>query len=99
MYDPDKPHASERITKIGSINVAESILVITRYLKGFVPDTCIASICSVTFIDASSAPNPEPTFPANINEVMTGPISRIIETATIAGSHDSAPNFANVGPV
>ena len=82
---------------IKSINVAESTLVTTRYLNGLVPETCIASICSVTFIDASSAPIPDPTFPAKINAVITGPISRIIETATIAGSQDSAPNFANVG--
>ena len=72
-------------------------VVTTRYLNGFVPETCIASICSVTFIDASSAPIPEPTFPAKISAVITGPISLMIDTATIAGSHDSAPNLASVG--
>jgi len=50
-------------------------------------------------MDASSAPIPDPTFPAKINAVITGPISRIIETATIAGNHDCAPNLANVGLV
>ncbi len=82
---------------MGSINVADRTLVTTRYLKGFVSDTCIASICSVTFIEANSAPIPDPTFPAKISAVITGPISRINETATIAGSNDSDPNFARVG--
>ena len=72
--DPNKPTPSEKITNIGRINVAERTLVTTRYLNGLVSDTCIASICSVTFIEASSAPIPDPTFPAKINAVMTGPI-------------------------
>src|SRR4030066_895611 len=95
--DPINPTPSAKITNNGSINVAETILVTTRYLNGLLSDTCIASICSVTFIDPNSAPIPDPTFPAKINAVITGPISRIIETATIAGNNDSDPNFANVG--
>jgi hypothetical protein len=96
-YEPTKPMVSASTTNIGSINVAATTLVTTRYLNGLVPDTCIASICSVTFIEASSAPTPDPTFPAKINAVTAGPISRKSETATIAGSHDAAPNFARVG--
>src|ERR1035437_4365570 len=90
--DPSSPTASAKITKTGSINVEENTLVTTRYLNGFVQETCIALICSVTFIDASSAPMPDPTFPAQIKAVITGPISRIMETPTIAGNQDSAPN-------
>src|SRR6185437_844378 len=89
--------ASEAMTSTGNINVAAAMRVTTKYLNGFMPDTSIASICSVTFIDANSAPMPEPTLPAKIKAVITGPISLTIETATIAGNHDSAPNSASVG--
>src|SRR5258708_37832153 len=85
------------MTRTGIISVVAIILVTTRYLNGFVPDTSIASICSVTFIEPSSAPMLEPILPAQINAVMTGPISRTTDSDTIAGSHDSAPNRCNVG--
>jgi hypothetical protein len=58
-----KQHAQQN--QYRRINVAANTLVTTRYLKGFVPLTSIASICSVTFIDPSSAPILEPIFPAN----------------------------------
>ena len=77
--------------------MAATTRVTTMYLNGSVPDTCMASICSVTRIDESSAPMPEPTLPAQMTAVMMGPISRTIDTATIAGSQDSAPNWASVG--
>src|ERR1700756_3438884 len=89
--------ASAAITNTGNIKVDDKMRVTTMYLNGFVPDTSMASICSVTFIEANSAPIPEPTFPAKISAVITGPISLTIDTATIAGNHDSAPNSASVG--
>jgi len=64
-----------------------------------VPETSIASICSVTFIEPSSAPIPDPILPVNIKAVITGPISRIKEIATIDGTNESAPNFPKVGKV
>ena len=39
----------------------------------------------------------EAIFPAQINAVITGAISRISERETILGNHDSAPNFDMVG--
>ena len=57
------------------MNVDASTRVTTRYLNGFVPLTSIASICSVTFIEPSSAPILLPIFPAKMSAVMTGPIS------------------------
>ncbi|MNE86505.1 hypothetical protein D3C80_1836160 [compost metagenome] len=71
--------------------------VTTKYLIGLEPETSIASICSVTFILPNSAPIPEATRPAQIIEVITGPISLTIEIETIPGNHDSAPKSDNVG--
>src|ERR1700723_803319 len=47
----------------------------------------MASICSDTFIDASSAPMPAPTRP-----VMIGPITWITEYTRVEGNIDFAPN-------
>ena len=88
---------SPTITNNGNINVVAKIRVMTKYLNGFVPETSIASICSVTFIEPNSAPIPEPILPAQIKAVMMGPISRIIETLTIEAIQETAPNSCNVG--
>ncbi len=84
--------ASPKKTKIGSIKVVAKIRVTTKYLKGFVPDTSMASICSVTFMEPNSAPIPEPIRPAQIKAVIIGPISLIIEILTIEGIQETAPN-------
>ncbi|MNT13631.1 hypothetical protein D3C72_1486070 [compost metagenome] len=89
--------ASPNNTKTGSIKVVAMIRVTTKYLKGLVPDTSIASICSVTRIEPSSAPIPEPILPAQIKAVIIGPISRIIEILTIDGIQETAPNSIRVG--
>ena len=57
------------------MRVVANTLVTTRYLKGLVPETSIASICSVTFIEPNSAPILLPILPANISAVITGPNS------------------------
>jgi hypothetical protein len=56
------PIASAYKTNRGSINVAAKTLVTTKKRIGFVDETSMASICSVTFIEPNSAPMPEPTF-------------------------------------
>src|SRR5690242_12402096 len=89
--------ALERFASIGSISVVASTLVTIKYLNGFVPETSMASICSVTRIDPNSAPMPEPILPAQISAVITGEISRTSDTATIEGRSDSAPNSTKVG--
>ena len=88
---------SPKNTKIGSIKVVAKIRVTTKDLKGFVPETSMASICSVTLMEPNSAPIPEPIRPAHIRAVIMGPISRMIEILTILGIQDSAPNSCNVG--
>src|SRR5690554_67825 len=95
--DPINPTKSVYITNIEIIKVVASTRVTTRYLKGLVAETSMASICSVTFIDPSSAPILEPTFPAAIRAVTNGPIALTMAMAINAGSQDDAPNSANEG--
>jgi phospholipid/cholesterol/gamma-HCH transport system ATP-binding protein len=61
------------------VMVAASTLVVTRNLKGFVAETSMASICSVTRMEPNSAPILEPTFPAAISEVRRG--ARVLSKA------------------
>src|SRR5688572_28440643 len=81
----------------GTIHVVANTRVETRNLNGLVADTSMASICSVTFIEPSSAPILEPTLPAVINPVTNGASARTIAIATNAGNQEAAPNSANDG--
>jgi len=94
---PNMPRTSAYRINSGSISVAAHTLVTTKNRIGLMEDTSMASICSVTFIEPNSAPIPEPIFPAQINAVMTGPISLISDTATIPGSMFTAPKRTRVG--
>ena len=71
--------------------------VTTKNLNGFVAETSIASICSVTFIEPNSAPIFEPTFPAAINAVMRGARARTIAIEINEGSHEVAPKLVKEG--
>ena len=71
--------------------------VTTRNLNGFVADTSIASICSVTFIEPNSAPILEPTLPAAIKAVTNGANALIIAIDISEGSHELAPKVAKEG--
>src|SRR6266568_8383137 len=51
----------------------------------------MASICSVTFIDPSSAPMPAPTRPLTISPVIIGPLSLMMENTMTAGRNAFAP--------
>lgn len=73
------------------------ILVTTKYLNGLIADTSIASICSVTFIEPSSAPMLEPTFPEQISDVTNEAKARTMAMEIRDGSHDVAPNSASDG--
>src|ERR1700743_811650 len=77
--------------------VVASTRVQTKNLKGLVPDTSIASICSVTRIEPSSAPMLEPTLPEAISAVTNGASARIIAIDTNDGSHEFAPKVASDG--
>src|SRR5690606_22066067 len=69
----------------------------TKNLKGLVPDTSMASICSVTFIELSSAPICDPTLPDAINAVTSGANARTIAMEINAGNQEVAPNSSKEG--
>ena len=71
--------------------------VTTKNLNGFVAETSIASICSVTFIEPNSAPMFEPTFPAAINAVTNGANALTTAIEISEGSQEVAPNSDNEG--
>src|ERR1041385_6471919 len=81
----------------GTVIVEAITRVVTRYLNGFIAETSIASICSVTFIEPNSAPILEPTFPAQINAVTSEASARTIAIEINEGSQDVAPNSASEG--
>ena len=74
-----------------------STRVTTKNLKGLIAETSIASICSVTFIEPSSAPICEPTFPAQINDVIKGANAFTMAIPVNEGNHEVAPKSANAG--
>jgi hypothetical protein len=80
------------------MSVVLTTRVTTKYLKGLVPLTSMASICSVTFMEPSSAPMLDPILPAQMSAVITGPISRTTEMATMSGNMLSAPKRSKRGP-
>ncbi len=59
----------------------------------------MASICSVTRMEPSSAPIPAPTRPLAIRPVMIGPVSFISENMITAGNKDLAPNRTRLSRV
>src|SRR5665647_3977106 len=82
---------------MGIAIVVANTLVTTRYLNGWIADTSMASICSVTFIDPSSAPILDPTLPAQMSAVTNGPNALIIAIPIREGSHDVAPKSSSEG--
>ncbi len=56
----------------------------------------MASTCSVTVIEPSSAVMPEPTRPPTISAVSTGPSSRTSDRATTSPMYSLAPKAARV---
>lgn len=57
----------------------------------------MASICSVTFIEPSSAPMFDPTLPAEMSAVTSGARALTRAMAINDGSHDWAPNAEREG--
>jgi len=78
-------------------NVVAITRVTTRNLNGFIAETSIASICSVTFIDPNSAPICDPILPAHISEVIKGASPLIMATPVIEGNQETAPKSASGG--
>src|SRR5690606_32089130 len=77
--------------------VVAMIRVEIKNFVGFVPETSMASICSVTFIELSSAPICDPTFPEAINAVTKGAKARTIAMDIREGNHEVAPNSSKEG--
>ena len=76
----------------GSESVAARTLGTTKYFIGLVESVINASNCSVTFIVPISAAIELATRAATIKPPRTGPNSRAIPIATIAGTTCSALN-------
>ena len=91
------PTNPEYRTRTGIINVVAITRVTTKYLKGLVADTSMASICSVTFIEPSSAPMLEPTLPAAMRAVTNGAKARIIAMEIREGNQELAPKVESDG--
>ena len=85
-----RPTKLQYNAKIGTAMVVATTLVTTRYLKGLMAETSMASICSVTFIDPSSAPILDPTFPAQISAVTNGPKARTKAIVIKDGNQEAA---------
>src|ERR1700680_2379359 len=83
--------ASATSVRSGKTRMHARMRVTANSLYGFTAEASMASICSVTFIEPSSAPMPAPTRPLTTNPVMTGPISWTIENRMALGSIDFAP--------
>src|SRR6476620_4320118 len=79
------------------MSVVANTRVTTKNLNGFVADTSIASICSVTFIEPSSAPMFEPTLPAAIRAVTNGASALITAMEISEGNQELAPKVASEG--
>ena len=79
------------------MSVEAMTLVTTKYLKGLIADTSIASICSVTFMEPNSAPILEPTLPAQIKAVTNGPKALTMAIPMREGNHELAPKSSSEG--
>ena len=91
------PTNANKLTSIGSIIVIAKTLVLTRYLNGWVEETSIASICSVTFMEPNSAPILDPTFPEITRAVSNGARARIMAMPIREGSQEDAPKEEREG--
>ena len=96
-YEPINATNPQYKPNIGIVIVEAITRVVTRYLKGLIADTSIASICSVTFIEPNSAPMLEPTFPAQIKAVTNDPSALTMAIEINDGSQEVAPNSDNEG--
>jgi hypothetical protein len=73
------------------MSVAARMRGATRKRSGFTARVTSASICWVMRMVPSSAAIAEPTLPATITPVSTGPSSRTIESDTTVPISSSAP--------
>src|SRR5215218_963050 len=97
IKEPISPTKAANSIKSGNIKEVAKIRLTTKNLKAFTPETSIASICSVTRIDPSSAPMLEPTLPAQIRAVTNGASDFITAIPTREGNHEVAPNSESDG--
>ena len=69
------PQKSAARVSSGIMRMQATMRVKASSLYAFTPEASIASICSVTLMEPSSAPMPAPTRPQTTRAVMTGPVS------------------------
>lgn len=96
-YEPTNATKAQYKPRIGTVIVAAITRVETKYLKGLIDETSMASICSVTRIDPNSAPMLDPILPAQINAVTNEAKALTMAIETKEGNQDVAPNSANEG--
>jgi hypothetical protein len=95
---PTMPTKSEMMVRIGTMMTPASTRGSASLRTGSVPSARSAFNWSVTAIEPSSAAMPDPTRPATINAVSTGPSSLIIEALIRRPTTDRAPNWSSVMP-
>src|SRR5688572_2222129 len=95
---PSMPTVFATTVRIGHMMKPASTRGTTSLRIGSVPSARKAAICSVTIIEPSSAAIPEPTRPASINAVSTGPSSLIIEALISRPTNGRAPNSSSAMP-
>ena len=92
-YPPSIPIESPIAINTGNERVAARTRGTAKYFIGSVESVINASTCSVTFMVAISAAIELATRAATISPPRTGPNSRAIPIATIAGTTCSALNL------
>ena len=92
IQPPSRPTALATTVRIGHMMKPASTRGTTSLRTGSVPSARSALIWSVTTIEPSSAAMPEPTRPASISAVSTGPSSLIIEALISRPTKGRAPN-------
>ncbi len=79
-----RPKTSASAVSAGITSRQASSRGVTNFLMGSAPSAAMASICSVTRIEPSSAVMPEPMRPPTVSAVSTGPSSRkSVNTTTL----------------
>ena len=93
------PTALAMMVSTGVMKKPASMRGTTSLRTGSVPSARKALIWSVTIIEPSSAAIPDPTRPASISPVKTGPSSLTIDALIKRPTKSRAPNWSSVMPV
>ena len=92
IQPPTMPMPLAITVSTGTMTRPASMRGTTSLRIGSVPSARSAAIWSVTIIEPSSAAIPDPTRPATIRPVSTGPSSLTIDALTSRPTIERAPN-------